>query len=323
MNLPRIAILLALLVAGAPCFNAVGQSWPSKPLRLIVPYGPGSGPDIVGRLVATDLQTRLGQAIVVDNRVGAGGKIGVEAAAKAKGDPYTLFVGITDTQCILPHFYPTWDVKPASDLVGITPVAFSTVMISANPALPVSNIQELIAYAKAHPGVPYGSAGVGTMLHLIGEQLNERFGLQLAHVPYRNFADSFIATQRGDLKLVISGILPVRGFLNDGRLKPIVVGGDARSPALPNVPTFDESGIKGMQAGVWYGLFIPAGVSPDIVNRLNQEIVAITKTPAFTSRIESMAAIPINATPAEFAATIASDTMKWGEVIKKAGVKLE
>jgi tripartite-type tricarboxylate transporter receptor subunit TctC len=323
MNLHRIAVLLALVVAGAPCFDALGQAWPSRPLRVIVPYGPGSGPDITGRMVAAELQKRLGQPLVVENRVGAGGKIGIEAAAKAKGDPYTLFVGITDTQCILPHFYPGWDVNPVTDLIGISPYMYSNVLISANPDLPVSNIEELIRYAKAHPGIPYGSAGVGTILHLLGEQLNQRFGMQLTHVPYRNFADSFLATQRGDLKLVISGILPVQGFLKDGRLKPIVVGGKTRSPAIPNVPTFTESGITSMHDVVWFGLFTPAGVSADIVNRLNKEVVAITETPAFKSRMESMAALPIHATPAEFAATIAEESAEFGEVIRKAGIKIE
>jgi tripartite-type tricarboxylate transporter receptor subunit TctC len=322
MNLYRIAVLLALLVSAAPCFNALGQTWPSRPLRVIVPYGPGSGPDITGRMVAAELQTRLGQPLIIENRVGAGGKIGVEAAAKAKRDPYTLFVGITDTQCILPHIHPGWEVNPATAFIGISPFMLSPVLISANPALPVSNLEEVIRYAKAHPGVPYGSAGVGTILHLVGEQLNQRFGVQLTHVPYRNFAESFLATQRGDLKLVMSGILPVLGFLNDGRLKPIVVGGKARSPALPNVPTFAESGIEGEHA-VWFGLFAPAGVSQEIVNRLNHEVVAITEMPAFKSRIESMASIVINATPEEFAATIAADTAKFGEVIRKAGIKIE
>lgn len=323
MNLRRPSLLLALFAAAAASFAAFGQTWPSRPLRAIVPYGPGSGPDLIGRVVAAELQTRLGQPVIVENRVGAGGKIGVEAAAKAKGDPYTLFVGTVDTQCMLPHFYPGWEVNPATDLIGISPFTLAPLVISANTALPVSSIQELIAYAKANPGVPYGSPGVGTILHLTGERLVDRFGIKLTHVPFRNFADSFPSAQRGDLKLVISAILPVQGFLKDGRLKPIVVTGKARSPALPNVPTFTESGIEGMEESSWWGLFTPAGVSPEIVNRLNQEVVGITRTPAFNTRMENLAAFAIRATPAEFAASIASESVKWGEVIRKAGIKLE
>ena len=323
MKLHRIAMLAALVVSCAHSFNAAGQSWPSRPLRAIVPYGPGSGPDLIGRVVAADLQNRLGQPVIVENRAGAGGKIGVEAAAKAKGDAHTLFIGTVDTQCMLPHFYPGWDVNPVTDLIGVSPFTLAPLVISANPGVPVANVQELIRYVKANPGVPYGSPGVGTILHLTGERLVERFGLQFTHVPFRNFADSFPAAQRGDLKFVISAILPVQGFLKDGRLKPIVVTGKTRSPALPNVPTFTESGIEGMEESSWWGLFTPAGVPPEIVNRLNQEVVSITQTPAFNARMESLAAFAIRATPSEFAASIAAESVKWGEVIRKAGIKLD
>lgn len=323
MNMHRITALFALLVASVASFNAVAQAWPSRPLRAIVPYGPGSGPDLIGRVVAAELQTRLGQPVIVENRLGAGGKIGVEAAAKAKGDPYTLFIGTVDTQCMLPYLFPGWDVNPLTDLIGVSPFTLAPLVISANPALQVANVQELIAYAKANPGVPYGTPGVGTILHLTGERLNERFGTRFTHVPFRNFADSFPAAQRGDLKLVISAILPVQGFLKDGRLKPLVITGKTRVPGLPNVPTFTESGIDGMEEGSWWGLFTPAGVPAEIVNRLNQEVVAITRTPAFNTRMENLAAIAIRATPAEFAASMAAESAKWGEVIRKAGVKME
>jgi tripartite-type tricarboxylate transporter receptor subunit TctC len=319
----RSMLLLALLVAGTASYNALGQAWPARPLRAIVPYGPGTGPDIVGRLVAAELQTRLGQPVIVENRLGAGGKIAVEAAAKAKGDPYTLFVGTVDTQCMLPHLYPGWEVNPATDLIAVAPFTLVPLVIAANPALPVADIQELIAYAKANPGIPYGSPGVGTILHLTAERFNDRFGTRLTHVPFRNFADAFPATQRGDLKLVIAGILPLQGFLKDGRLKPLVVTGKVRSPTLPNVPSFTESGIAGMEESSWFGLFTPAGVSADIVNRLNQEVAAVTATPAFNARMEAMAAFPMRATPSEFAASIAAESAKWGEVIRKAGIRME
>ena len=323
MNMHRFTTLFSLLLAGATSCNAIAQAWPARPLRAIVPYGISSGPDLIGRVVAAELATRLGQPVIVENRLGAGGKIGVEAAAKAKGDPYTLFIGTVDTQCMLPHLFPGWDVNPLTDLIGVSPFTLAPLVISANPALPVTNIQELIGYAKANPGVTYGSPGVATILHLTGERLNDRFGTQLTHVPFRNWPEIFPAVQRGDLKLMISGILPVLGFLKDARLKPLVVTGKARMPALPNVPTFSESGIEGMEESPWWGLFTPAGVPVEIVNRLNQEVVAITRTPAFNTRMENFAAIAIRATPAEFAASMAADSAKWGEIIRKAGVKME
>lgn len=318
---------VATFVLGVTAFGAMNaalaQSYPTRAARIVVPYGPGTAPDAIARIVAEQLSQRLGQQFIVENRVGAGGKIGTEAVAKSAPDGYTLLLGSKDTHGVMAHLYPGWSVDPIRDFAPISLLIRIQNMIVAHPGFPASTAKELINVAKSQEGVTYGSPGVGTNLHLLGEMLRQQYDLKLAHIPYKSFAEAFPAAMRGELKLVVCGVPPAMGFLRDGRLKAIAVTGASRSPFLPNVPTFTEAGIPGYETGGWFGLLAPAGTPQPVVARLAEAIAEIGKQPAYRQRVEGMFSEPATSTPAEFAALIAAETKRWGEVVKKAGVKME
>jgi tripartite-type tricarboxylate transporter receptor subunit TctC len=311
-----LAVLLAALPVGA-------QEYPNRTVKIVVPYGAGVAPDVIGRIAGDALSKHLGQPFVVENRPGAGGKIGTEAVAKSPADGYTLLLGSKDTHGVLVHLYPGWDVDPMRDFAPISMLIRIQNVLVANPAFPASKPSELAAASKAAPkGVTYASPGVGTNLHLFGALLGQQLGLNLVHVPYKSFGEAFPAAIRGDVDLVVCGTPPAVGLVRDGRLKAIAVTGTARSRFLPNVPTFAESGVAGHETGGWFGLLAPAGTPQPVIKRLAEALAEIGTTPEYRERAEKMFSDPAVNTPTEFAEVIAAETARWGKVVQTAGVKL-
>jgi tripartite-type tricarboxylate transporter receptor subunit TctC len=310
---------LLLLLAGA----AAAQDYPSRPVRIIVPYGPGVAPDVIARIAGEALSKRLGQPFVIENRAGAGGKIGTEAAAKAPADGYTLFLGSKDTHGVLTHLYPGWSIDPQRDFAPISLLIRIQNILVANPKVPASAPKDLVAASRRPGGLSYATPGVGTNLHLFGALLGQQLDLNLVHVPYKNFGEAFPAAIRGDVALVFCGLPPATAMVRDGRLKALAVTGTARSRFLPDVPTFSEAGVPGHETGGWFGLLAPAGTPPPIVERLAGEIAEIGRTPEYRARVEKMFSEAATTTPAELAQLIAAETARWGEVVKKAGVKVD
>ena len=316
-----LVALLGALVAALP---AGAQDYPNRPVKIVVPYGAGVAPDVIARIAGEGLSKRLGQQFIIENRVGAGGKIGTEAVAKSPADGYTLLLGSKDTHGVMVHLYPGWSVDPMRDFAPISLLIRIQNVLVANPAFPASAPKELAAASAAAPkGVTYGSPGVGTNLHLFGALLGQQLGLNLVHVPYKSFGEAFPAAVRGDIDLIVCGVPPAVPLVRDGRLKAIAVTGTARSPFLPDVPTFTEAGIPGHESGGWFGLLAPAGTPEPVIKRLSDAVTEIGKSAEYRERVTKMFSEPATNTPAEFAAVIAAETARWGEVVRKAGVKLQ
>ena len=300
------------------------EQWPRRPLRIIVPYGAGAAPDVMARVAGDELGARLGQPVVVENRIGAGGLIGTEAAIQSKPDGYTLFLGSLDTQAILAHLYPNRGIDPVRDLAPISLLARIHNVIIANPALPASNVRELIALARQQPGkIAFGSPGVGTNLHLIGELLKQKAGIDIVHVPYKTLAPAFTDAALGQLQLIVIGLPPAMPFLRDNRLKALGSTGPTRSPFLPNVATLAEQGVDGLEVTGWFGLLAPRGTAREVLERVGRELVQIGQGENYRKRIQGVMAEPVTGTAEEFAALIERENRRWSEVIRTAGIKGE
>jgi tripartite-type tricarboxylate transporter receptor subunit TctC len=314
--------VLAVLATFA-CGLAHAQAWPSKPMRLIVPFPPGGPTDLVGRAAATILSDALGQPVIVDNRPGGNGTVGVGALAKSPPDGYT--VGLTAiTLATAPHLGPVpfdalKDFAPISNLVSMTP------LIVANPALPANNVKELIEYARANPGkLSFGTPGVATVPHLAAEMLQGAANMKLTHVPYKGAAQQVQDLLAGAILLDFqSSLVLALPQVRAGKLKPIAVLTPKRSPLLPDVPTVAESGYPNISAAPWFGLGGPAGLPREMVVRMNEALVKGMQSKEVLDRFSAIGAIVHTSTPEEFAAYIRTEHQKWGEVIKKAGVKME
>lgn len=320
-SLPRrrlggLAVGLFSALACAMAVPVLAQSYPTKPVKIIVPYGPGTAPDSFARIAADALQRRLGQTFLVENRAGAGGKIGTEVAAGAPPDGYSLFLGSKDTQSILRHLYPDWTIQPDKSLIPVAGLTRIENVIVTRTASTLNTLQEMLLTGKAKE-ITYGTPGVGTNLHLMGELLQSRQNLKLVHIPYsRSFAEALPATVRGEIDLLIAGLPPVLPFIKDGRIKALAVTGPARSKQIPDVPTFAEAGIRDLETGGWFALFAPAGTPPSIVSKLGAEVAEVLKQPDVLTRIQTMSAEPLVATPAELSSLIEAESQRWGNLIR-------
>lgn len=322
MSVQTAIASLLIAVATVAAEPAAAQAYPSRPVKIIVPYGVGSAPDVIARLVAEELAPRLGQPFVVENRLGAGGKLGTELAARASADGYTLLLGSKDTHGVMAHLYPNWDVRPLRDLAPISLLMRIQNALVANKDLKAANAQELIALARMQ-NLNYGTPGVGTNLHLAGELFRQDNNLQLTHVPYKTLSQILPALARGELQLAVLGVPPVTPWVRDGRIKAIAVTGKARSPFLPDAPTFVEQGVSGHESGGWFALFAPSATPADIQKRLNAEVMEIGKLPSYRERVARMFAEPYTSTREELAALAGEESARWGAVVRKAGVRLE
>jgi tripartite-type tricarboxylate transporter receptor subunit TctC len=303
---------------------AQGQdAYPSKPVRLILPFPPGGGTDILGRLVAERLSARLGQPVVTDNRGGAGGNLGAEAAAHAAPDGYTLLLAAT-TLAISPSLYAKLSYDPLKDLAPISLVATVPNVMITHPSVPAQTLQEFIALAKAKPGeMNFGSGGSGTSNHLGGELFNIVAGVKLVHVPYKGVNLAMNDAMAGNIQLVLIGIPAAAAQIKAGKLRALAVLAPQRSAALPDVPTATEAGLPDFDVTTWYGLLAPAATPRPIIARLNAEIVQTMREPELNGRLAAMAVDPVTSTPEEFAVYIRQEAAKWGEVVRTAGLRAD
>jgi tripartite-type tricarboxylate transporter receptor subunit TctC len=316
----RIAFLILLCVPG---LAQAQDAYPSRPLRLILPFPPGGGTDILGRLVAERLSARLGQPVVTDNRGGAGGNLGAEAAARAAPDGYTLLLA-APTLAISPSLYAKLSYDPVKDLAPISLVATVPNVLVTHPSVPASTLQEFIALAKAKPGeLNFGSGGSGTSNHLGGELFNSVAGVKLVHVPYKGVNLAMNDAMAGNVQLVIIGIPAAAPQIKAGKLRALAVVAPQRSAALPDVPTATEAGLPDFDVTTWYGLLAPAATPRPIIARLNAEILLTMREPELNERLAAMAVDPVTSTPEEFAIYIRQETEKWGAVVRKAGLRAD
>jgi tripartite-type tricarboxylate transporter receptor subunit TctC len=309
---------LALIVAT----QAHAQPYPSRPIRLIVPFPPGGSTDILARALGQKLSEGLAQPVILDNRPGAGGSIGSEAAAKAAPDGYTLMMGHLGTLAVNPAIYKKLPYDPVKSFAPVSLMAIVPSVLVVNPQLPVASAAELIAYARANPGkLAYGSAGNGSTSHLTTEYFKLATGTDILHVPYKGIGPMLTDLISGQLSMGLNGAPAVMPHVISGRLRALAVSGIKRLEALPQLPTLDEVGVKGFDASGWYGIVAPAGTSREIVMKLNAEIRRIMGTPELRARLDTEGATPAPGSPEEFAAFIASEIERWGAVLKRAGIE--
>ena len=314
-----VSLLLLSLAAAAPA-----QTYPAKSVRMVVPFAAGAGSnDIMARLVAQKLTDAMGQQFVVDNRPGASGIIGTDIVAKAQPDGYTvLMMSLTFT--VNPSLFSKLPFDTAKDLTPVTMVASAPLMMVVHPSVPAKSVPEFIAYAKANPGkLNFGSGGPGTTPHLAGEMLKIMAGVQMTHVPYKGGAPALADLVGGQIQLMCENIPGTLPFAKSGKLRALAVTDLKRSPLLPELPTLDESGLKGYQIVGWNGLFVPTGTPQAIVGKLHAETARALALPDVKERLSIMGADGVGDTPQHFAAFIRAEIPKWAQVVKAAGLKVE
>jgi len=315
------AILCAVLFSAPAAF---AQSYPGKPVRIIVPYSAGGGTDIVARAVGQKLGEIWGQSVIVDNRAGASGMIGAEAAAKAAADGYTLLMATPAEVATNHHLYSKVSYNPERDFAPITLVAVTPLVVAANPDVPAKNIQELVALARARPGtLGFATPGTGSTQHLSGEMLMSAAGIRLVHIPYKGAGQSIPDVVGGQVPLGIYGLLTISQQAKAGRLRVLAVTTLKRSSAAPDWPTLAESGFPGFDTSLWFGLLAPAATSKEIIVKIHTDVLRVLKLPDVQERIASQGADIVGNSPAEFATFIAAESAKYARIIKQAGVKLD
>jgi tripartite-type tricarboxylate transporter receptor subunit TctC len=328
MSLPRVSRrqFHFSLAAGAAslCAPALGQgAWPTKPVRIVVPYTPGGFTDQMARLIQPGLQARLGQTVIIDNKPGANSLIGVDAVAKAPPDGSTFGVVIA-AYAANTTLYPKLPYDPAKDLVGVSLMGVSPLLAAINNDAPFKTARELIDYARANPGkVSFGSSGSGSAAHLTTELWKAQTGAYMVHIPYRGAVPALTDLLGGQIQLFFDA---PTGLINQGKagkVRLIGVASDRRLPAVPNVPTFIEQGFADFTGSTWAGMLAPAGTPRDIVQRMSEEVARIIRSDETRAKLDAMGTFAAGSTPQEFDAFIAAETRKWGDVIRKAGVKAD
>jgi tripartite-type tricarboxylate transporter receptor subunit TctC len=332
MERRRFAALLAaaLISAGLPAqAHAQTQSWPAKPVRIVVPFPPGGTTDIVARSLGVELQRMWQHAVVIENRPGAGGNIGADLVAKSAPDGYTLLMGTVGTHAINAALFAQSGAKmpfdPVKDFVPITLAAGVPNVMVINPKLPVNTVAEFIAYAKARPGqLNMASSGNGTSIHLSGELFKTVTGVYMVHFPYRGSAPAVTDLIAGNMNVMFDNLPSALPHIKSGRLKALAVTSRTRSPALPEVPTIEEAaGLKGFDASSWFGLFAPAGTPRAIVDKIQSDVARALALPEVRERFVAQGADPGGNTPEQFAAFIRAETDKWTRVVKFSNAKVD
>jgi tripartite-type tricarboxylate transporter receptor subunit TctC len=318
----RIRQLICICAATLWAAAAAAETYPSRPVRIIVPYPAGQATDILARVLADGLTQPLGQPVVVENKPGAGGTIAAAAAARSEPDGHTLMMATISTHGIGPGLYARLPYDPMRDFAPITNVGLTPQTLMASRKTGLKSLQDVIAAARAEE-VFYGSSGSGSASHLAAEMLKAAAGLKLRHVPFKGNGDALLALQRGDIALLFDAIPGAAPQIAAGEVRGIGVAALQRSPFLPDLPTLAEQGLRGFEAIGWIGLAAPAGTSEPILARLNAEVRRVLDTPAVQERMKTLAFVPAGGSREEFAALIASEIAKWREVIQDAGLKVE
>jgi len=318
-RLPTLAAVVVALAAQA----ALAQSWPTKPIRLVVPFAPGGSSEIIARSLAAQLSTSLGQQVYVDNKPGGAGNVAMEEVKRAPADGYTMILGHVGVLAVNPALFgKALPYDPVKDFIPVSLVATVPNVIAVNPDLPVTTLADLVRKAKAEPGkLNYGSAGNGSAGHLAMEYFKSQAKVDIVHVPYKGTGPMLTDLMGGQTQMTFNGVPPIIGQIKGGKLRAIAVGSAKRVPSLPDVPTIAESGYPGFETSQWYGILLPAGTPAPIVERLHREIVAALAKPDTTKRIVEDGGVAVGNSPAEFAALIAREEKRWGDVVRGAGVK--
>jgi tripartite-type tricarboxylate transporter receptor subunit TctC len=310
---------------------AQNSSWPTKPVRIVVPFAPGGTTDLLARAMAPELQKAFGQAFIIDNRTGAGGNVGADIVAKSPADGYTLLMGTVGTHGINRALYDKLPFDPIKDFAPISLVAAVPNVMVVNTeyaqAQGINNVQDFIRVAKANPGkLNMASSGNGTSIHLAGELFKSMTGTYMIHFPYRGSGPALMDMVGGNMNVMFDNLPSALQQIKSGKLKALAVTSAQRSPALPDVPTVAQAGgpaLKGFEASSWFGLLAPAGTPPEIVNRIQQEVAKSLATPAMKEKMAAQGAIPGGNTPAEFAKLIEDEHKKWAVVVKTSGAKVD
>ncbi len=310
-----------VFILSSIAFNVTAQTYPTKPITMVVPFTPGGGTDLMGRLFSERLSRALGVQVIVDNRPGAGGTIGTELAARAAPDGYTLLMGSVSTISINPSLYKDLKSNPMKDLAPISLVASTPSIVAVPVGLPANSMQELLALAKSKPGsINFGSAGTGTSHHLSGELLKVRAGVDMVHIPYKGTAPALTGLIRGDVQILIANIPSLAPALQGKQIKPIAITSLKRSPRMPDLKTVAESGLPGFEVTVWYGIFAPAGTPEPVIGRLNAEIRKINEMPDVQQHLLKEGADAVATSPQELRERMQTDYEKWGDIVRRAGV---
>jgi tripartite-type tricarboxylate transporter receptor subunit TctC len=318
-------VALTAAVASTLCTNAaLADDYPSRPIRIVVPYAPGGGADSVARVVAKRVSETIGQPIVIENRGGAGSIIGTELVAKAEGDGYTLLLGQSGPISINPAVYQDLRYDPVKDFAPITMTTAYPYILAVNAKLPVQSLQELVALVKSKPGsMNYGTTGIGAANHLVTELFSSKAGLKMTHIPYRGTALAVADLIGGQVDVVFSDPISVLPHIQAGTLRALAVTSRERSPVVPEVPTIAESGYPGFDAIAWHGILAPAGTPPNVIKRLNSEIVSALQHPETKTLLVNQAMQTVGNSPEEFAAFIRQDIAIWKAVAKEADVSVK
>jgi tripartite-type tricarboxylate transporter receptor subunit TctC len=319
-----LAVIAAIAAPATPSLAADASKYPSRPIRLIVPQSPGGPSDIIARLTAQKLGDALGQTVVPDNRSGAAGNVGCEIAARAAPDGYTLLLGPPGCLAINPTLYSKLPFDPLRDFEPITQLEAGPQMLVVHPSVPAQSVKELVALVKAKPAAyNFSSGGAGTPNHLSSELFRSVAGLQMVHVPYKGTGPALAAVVSGQVQMMIAGLPPALPQVKSGKLRGLAVTSRARSPAAPDIPTVAESGYPGFEMVSWHSILAPAKTPKPIVALLHGHLVKVLAQPEVRERFASMGVEPVGSSPAEFAAHLRSETARFAQVIKAAGIKPE
>jgi tripartite-type tricarboxylate transporter receptor subunit TctC len=317
-------IVAALAVAGLPSRAVAADAYPSKAIRMVVPFPAGGTTDILGRIAGQKITEALGQQVIIDNRGGAGGNIGTELVAKSPPDGYTLLTDPGSTLTINPHAYSRLGFDPVKDFAPITILAEVPNILEVHPSMPVKNVKELIALAKSKPGqINYASTGAGQSTHLSMELFKSMAHIDINHIPYKGSAPALVDLIGGHVTVMFDNMPTSLPHVRAGKLRAIAVSTAKRSFALPQLPTVAESGLPGFEVSVWFSVLAPAATPRDIVQKLNAVLVKALQSPDVKQRLAEQGAEPVGNTPEQFAATIQRDLAKWAKVVKDANVKLD
>jgi tripartite-type tricarboxylate transporter receptor subunit TctC len=320
--LALLSTLLALCVLLPG--GAAAQAYPSRLVKLVVPFPPGGPLDAVGRAIAQKLTEAWGQSVVVENKPGAGGNIGADYVAKSAPDGYTVVMGALSTHAVNPSLYPSMPYDAVRDFAPITLVAITPNVLVVNPSLPVNSVKELIAYAKAHPGkLSFGSGSVGSAGHLAGELFKVEAGVDMVHVPFKGGAPAMQSLLAGDTPVMFDNLANSMPQVKAGKLRALAVTTAQRSSLVPDLPTMAEAGVPGFDISTWFGLLAPAGTPPEIVAKWNAEVTKILAAPDMREKLAAQGAVAAPDSPQDFARFIASEVTKYARIVKASGAKVD
>jgi len=322
MNLSHLAGAFALALV-AP-LAAAQEAYPSKPVRIIVPFAAGGVADLLPRIVGEKLTQKWGQPVVVENKVGAAGNIGMAEGARAAPDGYTLLLAPAGNLTVNPKLFPNLPFDTYRDLTPVTLLAQSPNVLVVHPSVPAKTFQELVAYAKANPGkLNFASPGAGSGAHLAGELLKIEAGIEATHVPYKGIAPAVNDLLGGQVQMMFAGISTVLQHVKSGKLVALAIASPKRNPQLPDVPTVSESGLAGFDVTSWYGIVVRAGTPPAVVQKVQRDMAEALQSADVQSRLAALGLEPVGNTPSEFDALIKAETKKWGAIVEKAGIKAQ